>query len=133
MGSSVSLAELASHMRGYMSSHPSGHESRCLRAALGFVREAESDRILLAQLVEEEPEPTGDARFDALLAAVAEHLCVRNGLPAPGWSLTPSRFLDGFWWVSPLPSARTYALLNTPASFRRRGVMLERRELEDER
>jgi hypothetical protein len=37
---------------------------------------------------------TGAARYDALLAAIAEYLSAREGLLAPMWVEAPSRFLD---------------------------------------
>jgi hypothetical protein len=80
-------------------------------------------------LVAAEPEPTGDPRFDALLAAIAEDLCVRADIAPPRWASGSDRFLDGFWWVSELPSARARALVHAPASCRRRGVMLDRHDL----
>ena len=49
--------------------------------------------------------------------------------PPPGWVHEADRYLDGFWWVSNLPSARARALVHTPASYRRRGVMLDRHDL----
>jgi hypothetical protein len=60
---------------------------------------------------------------------VAEDLCVHAGEVPPAWVHDEGRFLDRLWWVSELPSARAAALVHAPASFRRRGVMLERRDL----
>jgi hypothetical protein len=65
-----------------------------------------------------------------LLAAIAEDLCLRAGLRPPVWVHDGRRFLDRFWWVSDVPSARAAALVHTPASYRRRGVMIDRRDLE---
>lgn len=104
-------------------------EARRLRLVFEFLRGAHDDGAPLAVLVGAEPATTGDARFDALLAAVAEDLCVQADVAPPAWVHHPSRFLDGAWWVSRLPSARAAALVHAPASFRRRGVMLDRRDL----
>lgn len=49
--------------------------------------------------------------------------------PPPNWVHEASRFLDRVWWVSDMPSARASALVHTPASFRRRGIMIDRRDL----
>ncbi|NDA37867.1 MAG: helix-turn-helix domain-containing protein [Actinobacteria bacterium] len=76
-----------------------------------------------------EPESTGDRRFDAMLAAITEDSCVRFGVAPPSWVFADRRFLDEAWWVSDLKSARAMALVNTPASFRRRGVMIDRHDL----
>lgn len=117
------LADLATEIR------PCGDESRRLRLVFEFLRAATEDGPAVRLLVAAEPEPTGDARFDALLAAIAEDLCVRSGLAPPAWVHDHTRFLDGLWWISDLPSARARALVHTPASYRRRGVMLDRHDL----
>lgn len=103
---------------------------RQLRLVFEFLRAAEDDGHPPLLLVAAEPESTGYPRFDALLAAVAEDLCVRARIPPPSWVHDPSRFLDGAWWVSDLPSGRARALVHAPASYRRRGVMLDRHDLE---
>ena len=100
-----------------------------LRLVFEFLRGAQEDGHPLLMLVSREPDSTGDPRFDALLAAVAEDLCVHAKLEAPGWVHDERRFLEGFWWVSGLASARARALVHAPASYRRRGVMLERHDL----
>ncbi len=104
-----------------------GDEIR-LRLVFEFVRAAD-DGHSIKSLVTNAPRATGDRRFDALLAAVAEHVCVRSGVRVPTGGLDSSRFLDEAWWVSDLPSARIQALVHTPASFRRRGVMIDRHDL----
>jgi transcriptional regulator with XRE-family HTH domain len=104
-------------------------EARRLRLVFEFLRGAQDDGHPLVLLVAAEPPSTGDMRFDALLAAIAEDLCVHVGEVPPSWVHDASRFLDRAWWVSALPSARAAALVHAPASFRRRGVMLDRHDL----
>ncbi len=104
-------------------------EARRLRLVFEFLRGSQEDGHPLVLLVAAEPPPTGDPRFDALLAAVAEDLCVHADEVPPAWVHDSSRFLDHAWWVSGLPSARAAALVHAPASFRRRGVMLDRHDL----
>lgn len=104
-------------------------EARRLRLVFEFLRGAHEDGNAVVLLVAAEPALIGDERFDALLAAIAEDLCIHAGETPPSWVHAPSRFLDGAWWVSRLPSARAAALVHTPASFRRRGVMIDRRDL----
>lgn len=101
-----------------------------LRLVFEFLRGAAEDDQPVRLLVAAEPQSTGDARFDALLAAIAEDLCVHAGIRPPGWVHDGSRFLNGVWWVSDLPSARAAALVHTPASYRRRGIMIDRHDLE---
>jgi transcriptional regulator with XRE-family HTH domain len=101
-----------------------------LRLVFEFLRAAGEDGHSLRLLVAAEPAPTGDERFDALLAAIAEDLCVHAGIRPPSWVHDDDRFLNGLWWVSELPSARAGALVHAPASYRRRGVMIARHDLE---
>jgi transcriptional regulator with XRE-family HTH domain len=124
-----SLYRLADVARDIVAALPAD-DSVGLRYVFEFLRGLSEDNDPLAPLVAAEPAPTGDERFDALLAAIAEDACVRGGKAPPGWVFDPKRFLDRAWWVSSLPSAKVQALVHTPASFRRRGVMIDRRDLE---
>ena len=118
------IADLARDIR----ETPTKNSQRRLRLVFEFLRELnESQQLSLRFAVE--PEATGDRRFDALLASITEDSCVRGGVAPPSWVFTDQRFLDEAWWVSDLKSARVQALVNTPASFRRRGVMIDRRDL----
>lgn len=103
--------------------------ARRLRLVFEFLRGAGDDGAPLMVLLAAEPQATNDPRFDALLAAVAEDLCVHAGLTPPSWVHGSKRFLNKAWWVSDLPSARAAALVHAPASYRRRGVMFDRRDL----
>lgn len=105
-------------------------ESVRLRLVFEFLRGAAEDGHPVRVLVAVEPQSTGDARFDALLAAIAEDLCVHAGIHPPDWVHDSSRFLNRMWWVSDLPSARAAALVHAPASYRRRGIMVDRHDLE---
>jgi hypothetical protein len=79
--------------------------------------------------IAEEPAATGDQRFDAYLGALAELLAIRHGLAVPPWTQHPSRFLDRFWFVSPVPGFRAIAIAQSPASFRRRGIFIAKGSL----
>jgi hypothetical protein len=46
-----------------------------------------------ATLIAERPDLTGDPRFDAYLAALAEHFAIHYQLPIPRWVTSQS----GFW------------------------------------
>jgi transcriptional regulator with XRE-family HTH domain len=94
-----------------------------------FLRSAQDDGASVAELVTPTPPPTGDARFDAMLAAVAEHLCRTTKRRPPRWVFSPDRYLDTPWWVSTLGSAQRRAHANAPMPFRRRGVMIDRHDL----
>jgi hypothetical protein len=48
------------------------------------------------QAIAERPEAAGDARHDAFLGALAEHLAAVHELDRPAWAIEPNRFLDRF-------------------------------------
>jgi hypothetical protein len=79
---------------------------------------------LKARAISDRPVPTADARADAYLGAVAEHLAIAHGLDRPRWSLEPERFLESFWFVSDVPGFRALAIAESPAAFRRRGIFI---------
>jgi len=80
------------------------------------------------RLLDDVPGPTGDERWDALLAALAEHLAMRDGHAAPGWAA--ARGLRRFWFPFDTPGARAQALVHAPAAFRRRGVFVTDYEID---
>jgi hypothetical protein len=88
------------------------------------------DRVTRQELLVNSPRPTGSKHWDALLGALAEHLAFHDDADIPEWVEAPERFLDAFWFPSNTPAARGDALVHAPASFLRRGVMVERRSLE---
>ena len=79
-------------------------------------------------LLEDTPGPVGDERWDVLFAGLAEHLAMRDGQAAPGWSVT--RGLRRFWFPFDTPGARAQALVHAPAAFRRRGVFVADYEID---
>jgi hypothetical protein len=80
------------------------------------------------QLFRDEPPSSGADKWDALLAALAEHLAAKLDLAPPEWSR--SRTLTTPWFPSSLPSKRVEALVWAPAAFRKHGVYLSARDLE---
>ena len=107
-----------------------GKERVAFRTVLGFhddlLQAAPALRVALC--VTPAP-PTGDRRYDALLAAVAEHDLEQDGLPLPSWVRDPARNAGG-WWVEDLEELRPRIQENTPAAFARHGVWLDAAELE---
>jgi hypothetical protein len=79
-------------------------------------------------LVAAEPSPTGDERWDVLLAALAEHLNAKLDLAPPAW--TDSRVLEKPWFPSSLRILRAQALVWAPAAFRKHGIYLTAQDLE---
>jgi hypothetical protein len=82
------------------------------------------------EAIAQQPEPSGDPRYDAYLGALAEHLAVAHDLDRPSWSIEPSRFLDRFWFVSEVRGFRAVSIAQAPAAFRRRGIFVPERSLQ---
>jgi hypothetical protein len=81
-----------------------------------------------AALLVDEPPSVGDERWDALLAAVAEHLAAKHDLAPPGWA--ELRVLGRPWFPAELRVQRADALVHAPAAFRKHGVYLAAADLE---
>jgi len=80
-----------------------------------------------ANLVRTEPESVRDERWDALLAALAEHLAAQQDLGPPEWAET--RVLRRAWFPAELAIQRADALAWAPAAFRKHGVYLSIHDL----
>lgn len=91
---------------------------RELRSNFGHLRDDADRAVYFAR-----PATTGDQRWDAMLAANAEDLSLRAGLPAPPWSA--GHALPTFWFVGSSPSLRAYAFARSPISMQVRGVMVD--------
>jgi hypothetical protein len=70
------------------------------------------------------PRSTGDRRVDAAFAAMAEHLARRDGWMVPSWARLPEREAWPWWFVTDLRGLHPRALVESPSSFRRRGVFI---------
>jgi hypothetical protein len=81
-----------------------------------------------AALLLDEPSSVGDERWDALLAALAEHLAAKHDLAPPSWA--ELRVLERPWFPAELRVQRADALVNAPADFRKHGVYLAAADLE---
>jgi hypothetical protein len=79
-------------------------------------------------LLTEEPETTGDERWDVFLAALAEHLALRDNRRAAPWA--EQRVLANFWFPFNTRAARADAIVHAPVAFRRRGIFVAPQELE---
>jgi hypothetical protein len=79
-------------------------------------------------LLQEEPEPAGDERWDALFAAIAEHLNAVHDLAPPDWA--DARILRRPWFPAELRVQKVDALVWAPAAFRKHGVYLSARDLD---
>ena len=79
-------------------------------------------------LLVDEPLLVGDERWDALLAALAEHLAAQHDLAPPAW--TELRVLRQPWFPAETQVQRADALARAPAAFRKHGAYLSATDLE---
>jgi hypothetical protein len=70
------------------------------------------------------PRDTGDVRVDAAFAAMAEYLARRDGWAVSPWARLPEREAWPWWFVTDLRGLHPRALVESPSSFRRRGVFI---------
>ena len=100
-------------------------EDGARRLAFRFVEQFDkADEVDRQRMVEDAPHPTGDPRYDALLASLVEYCCVRHDVNPPRWVDDPERFLQEWWFVSGLRSLHADAIVHSPVSFKRRGVFI---------
>lgn len=94
------------------------------------------DRSAARRALRIEPETTGDKRWDALLAGIAEYCSHLVGLPVPGWASAPSRFLRKAWFViediigRPAPGLAALVFVESPPELSARGVYIDGSSLE---
>ena len=75
------------------------------------------------------PDLTG-TRWDALLAAIAEHIARLHGHEPPAWTEEPARFLDVPWIVTPIRENRIRDAVYAPPAFIRHGAIPDPRDLD---
>lgn len=119
-----SLAEIATTIERDLRDD---RERDALRLLFGFADDFRgSSRSGQIALLANEPPPTGDARFDAALAGVAELFASEAGLAAPSWVNESGRFVEPWWFVASRPAFHAYTLAHTPAVIARHGVFMAR-------
>lgn len=69
-----------------------------------------------------DPPPLTGTPWDALLAAVTEHIAPLHAHAVPDWVQEPERFLDLPWVIAEVPAIAVGSVLNAPAAFIRHGV-----------
>jgi len=120
----ASLAELAQTIGEDLEE---SRERDAVRLLFGFADDFRgSSRPGRIALLADEPHLTGDARFDAALAGVAELFASEAAIPAPAWVDGPDRFVEPWWFVASRPALHAYTLANTPAVIARHGVFMAR-------
>ncbi len=119
----MTLIDLAGHLR---TAETADHRWRLIAEFLEEYRHEPVDQR--ADLLVEEPPSTGDDRWDVFLAALAEHVAVRDGRGVASWAA--HRRLAEFWFPFNTAAARVDAVVHAPASFRSRGIFVSPAELE---
>ena len=77
-----------------------------------------------AHLMAEAPGPTGHSGLDAAFAGLACWLADRDGWDAPDWARAEERVARPWWFVSTSAYGRAWAMVQSPAQFRIRGVFI---------
>ncbi|OGH56281.1 MAG: hypothetical protein A3G34_06275 [Candidatus Lindowbacteria bacterium RIFCSPLOWO2_12_FULL_62_27] len=77
-------------------------------------------------LIADEPPPTGNAAYDAYLAAVAETAAARFDWNPPAWVDHKSRFLPAPYFANAPAGMRIYLLQASPGPFRRRNIFVDK-------
>lgn len=77
-----------------------------------------------------EPAPTGSKRWDAALAALADHRLTEEQLPLPDWVASTARSLGKAWTFGAGRYVVSVPRENVPSAFLRRGVLIDRETLE---
>jgi len=120
----TSLAELAQMIEKDLKD---GQERDAVRLLFGFADDFRgSSRPGKISLLADEPPGTGDARFDAALAGLAELFAAEAAIVPPAWVNGPERFVEPWWFVASRPAFHAYTLAHTPALFARHGVFIAR-------
>ena len=81
-------------------------------------------------VLDDAPPLTGTP-WDALLAAMAEHLAELHGHPTREWMDEPERFLDHTWVLARNCAIRANALAFGPPAFVRHGTVIDPRDLDE--
>lgn len=107
-----------------------GDEALARRLIFRFIEHYDrADGDDRSRMVEIRPDKTGNARLDAMLAATVEYACATHYVASPAWVNEPEYFLDQFWFVSGIASLEADAMANSPISYARRAIFLNRESL----
>ncbi|MHB8247229.1 MAG: hypothetical protein ACYDGN_18180 [Acidimicrobiales bacterium] len=122
----MTVGKLASEVRQSLAAGEGrGSTLRLVRQFLMDLGRAEDP----AELLHDDPESTGDQRWDALIAGVAEDFALHHGIEAPEWVFEPSRFSTPWWFVTTIEAMRPTAIVETPAALANHGVFISRASL----
>ncbi len=61
---------------------------------------------------------------DAFIAATADYLSRKNGIPSPAWALRADLVLDRPWFSESFPAVRMRLLRDTPSAFKDKNLFV---------
>ena len=99
-----------------------------MRDVFEFITEYDATDVRQRAALLADPAQVEDERWDSLLAALAEHLALRDGLEPPVWAA--GHQLATAWFPYDTALARCDAIVHAPGAFKIRNVFLSARELE---
>lgn len=131
----ATAAQTGSMVRGLFTDDPEALSSAWRHGVLQLLDNYERARRRsglpsAARLFREPPPSSGDHRYAAAIAGLAEHLARRDGWTPPRWAFEPERYAEPWWFVAGLRSLRPTALVESPLAFRKRGVFITKNALE---
>jgi hypothetical protein len=84
-----------------------------------------STKLNKLKMISNRPFPQVKSNRDkAYIAALVEELCFRNGLKIPDWVEDKRYFLKEPFFVGGLESLKSFLLVESPVSFRRRNIFV---------
>lgn len=120
---------LANYTRGITAGWPECDVERAIVCGLPR-RFHDAPRDAQRRALGERP-PITHTKWDALLAAVVEHLAGLHGHRVPEWVHEAERFLDRPWVLAKTPLIRLESLMYAPAAFLRHGAIPDPRDLDE--
>ncbi|MDE0103807.1 MAG: hypothetical protein OXN89_15645 [Bryobacterales bacterium] len=112
---------LSAYTAGVRAGWPDSDIERAI--VCGLPRRFHATSSAIQRRLLQERVPLTRTRWDALLAAMVEHLALIHGHRVPEWADEPERFLDIPWVLPSNPTGRRNALLYAPAPFLRHGAI----------
>jgi transcriptional regulator with XRE-family HTH domain len=119
-----SMAQVAARLRE--TGGPEGDKNYAIRLCADFLtwaRRAAAYEVVRS--VAQPPPGTGEERFDALIAGVAEMACLSAEVASPPWVRQRSGSLRPWWFTTEKESLWPYLMVHTPAALAGRGVFID--------
>ena len=119
---------LSDYIQGVLDGWPASDIQRMI--VCGLPREFHALTREAQRAALEDRVPLTHTPWDALLAAVVEHVAELHGHEAPAWVDEKERFLETTWVLNTVPTIRWNSLMFSPPAFRRHGAIPDPRDLD---